>query len=125
MERKFFIKDELSYIVFALQKVGCFGVDENNEEYKCPYWDWELKDENGNDGDCSIRQSEKLCVLLKVAEQGELCLTLRDKDSNDIEKEKASKEELIQRKIDIVEQDIIERQQKLEELERLRKKSRT
>lgn len=122
MERKIFTKEELAYLNFAMSKCGCYGVDEKNEEYTCPYWDWELKDEDDKDGDCSIKHSEKVCILMKVAESGELSLTLRDKTSDDDEREKTHKREVVQRKIDVVEQDVVEYQQKLVELERQKKK---
>ena len=122
MERKIFTEEELSYLIFALEKIGCYGIDERQEEYKCPYWDWELKDEEGNEGDCSSKQSRKLCVLLKVVEQGELTLTLRDKDTKDKQKEKANKNSILQRKMDTIEQEIIERQQQLEEIDRKKRK---
>lgn len=122
MERKVFSKDEMAYITFAISKVGCYGVDQEGKEYSCPYWDWELKDEESREGDCSIKHSQKLCILLDVAKSGELCLTLRDKTSEDEKKEKQFKQELIQRKIDMVEQEVIIHQQRLDELERLKKK---
>ena len=122
MERKIFTEDELKYLNFALEKIGCYGIDEKQEEYKCPYWDWELKDEEGNQGDCTSKQSRKLCVLLKVAEQGELALTLRDKDAEDKQKEKEDRNSILQRKADAIEQEIIERQQQIEEIDRKKRK---
>lgn len=122
MERKIFTKEELSYLNFAMEKCGCYGLDETNEEYKCPYWDWELRDDKDNEGECSIKHSEKLCILMQVAQSGELSLTLRDKTSNDEETDKVHKRGLIQQKIDFVEQNVIEHQQKLIELERQQRK---
>jgi len=122
MERKIFTKEELSYLNFAMSKCGCYGLDEKNEEYKCPYWDWELKDEENNEGDCSIKHSEKLCILMRVDESGELSLTLRDKNSGDENSEMRFKQTILQRKIDLVEQNVIEHQQTLVELERLKRK---
>jgi len=122
MERKIFTEKELQYLIFALEKIGCYGIDENQDEYVCPYWDWELKDEEGRDGDCASKHSTKLCVLLSVAEQGELALILRDKDSKDKLKEKENKNAILQRKADAIEQEIIERQQLLEELDREKRK---
>lgn len=122
MERKIFTEKELRYLIFALEKIGCYGIDEKQKEYECPYWDWGLKDEEGQKGDCACKHSKKLCVLLSVAEQGELALTLRDKDSKDKEKEKENKNTVLQRKMDIIEQEIIERQQQLEEIDRKKRK---
>jgi len=122
MERKVFSKEDLAYMVFAMSKVGCYGIDEEGKEYNCPYWDWELKDEENRDGDCLSKHSQKLCILLEVAKSGELCLALRDKTSEDQQKEQQAKKELLQRKIDLIEQDVIIGQQKLDELERRKKK---
>ena len=89
MERKIFNKDEMNYISFALEKIGCYGIDDKNKEYQCPYWDWELKnEENAEGGDCSIKHTKKLCILLKVAADDVLSLVLRDKTSEDFKKEK-------------------------------------
>ena len=122
MERKILTKKEINHLVFALTKVGCYGVDETNQEYRCPYWDWELKDESNNPGDCAVKHSQKLCILMKVAESGELIFTLRDKTSEDAENEINLEEKTLQKKAELIEQEIIERQQQLEEVERKKRK---
>jgi hypothetical protein len=122
MERKVFLTDEIKYLIFALEKVRCYGLDETQQEYKCPYWNWEIKNEQGVLGDCSVKQSQKLCILMQVAVSGELKLVLRDKVSEDSLKEKYKKTEVLQKQADALEQEIIERQHKLEEVQRQQKK---
>ena len=122
MERKVFTTDEISYLMFALEKIKCYGLDENQQEYSCPYWSWEIKNEEGTLGDCSVKQSQKLCILMKVAISGELKLTLRDKTTDDVVKDKIQKDEILRRQADVLEQEIIERQHRLEEVQRQQKK---
>lgn len=122
MERKVFSTEELSYLMFALEKVKCYGLDEVQQEYSCPYWSWEIKNEEGAFGDCSVKQSQKLCILMKVAISGELKLTLRDKMTEDVIKEKKQKDEILRRQADALEQEIIERQHQLEVVQRQQKK---
>lgn len=59
---------------------------------------------------------------MKVAISGELKLTLRDKTTDDVVKDKIQKDEILRRQADVLEQEIIERQHRLEEVQRQQKK---
>lgn len=89
-EYKIFTKDELKFMLTVLEKHGCCNESFSKETVdECPFWSWDIKNENNQLGDCIKKHSEKFCVLLRtVLDNDDLVLTVRAREPSDIFYEK-------------------------------------